>query len=169
MSKTAYSFKGVFLFFTSFLSIGILFYSASIRHYIDCRSDLIYEDADVKNHGVMAFRYSLMSIVADAQFIDSEVQKRTLLVDKLKDKLIIISQIRFSINDIPLNIESYENTLIKSFSVHENMVGSRLLKANIQCQSIPKWFEFITPLMLLLILNLYLAVRYFRTQKSSNS
>jgi hypothetical protein len=169
MSSSTYNSKVFFLFFTAFLSIGIFFYSASLSHSIDCRSDVIYEDADITRTDLAAFRYSLMSIIADGQFLDSKIQKQTLLVDKLKDKVIIISQVRFSTNDFSFNNELFENTLIKSFSAHKDMVGSRLLRKNIQCHSIPRWFEFITPLMLLLLFILYLIVRCFIKPKSVSS
>lgn len=169
MKRIVNRFKVVFVLLILSLCGGALLYSASLRHSSDCRADVIFDDADINTNDLNAFRYVLMGKISSEYFSNEDVQKQALLVDKIKEKIIIISQVRISSSKGLAEEGFLESRLAKAFLDVEKILGSRLISKNIQCHNISRWFEFLAPLFFLSLSLFYVIARFFKNQRTSNS
>ena len=154
-----------YLFFLAFCVafLGGL-YATSLRNATDCRVDAMFADSEIERADIVALRYWIRGMIVSTHFSEDVVHKNALLVDMIKQKLVVISQIRVSSADTNRASDYFENKLSRAFDDVSARLDLQLIGKNIQCYPKTKWHEYLAPVSLLLICLIFLLLRGVRRE-----
>lgn len=149
-----------------FLAFCIAFlgglYASTLRNATDCRVDAMFADSEIKRADIVAFRYWLRGVIVSNHFSEDIVHKNSLLVDMIKQKLVVISQLRVSSANTNRASDYFENKLSEAFDDVSAQLDSQLIEKRIKCYPKTKWHEYLAPFSLLLICLIFLLLRGVR-------
>ena len=75
----------------------------------------MFADSEIKRADIVAFRYWLRGVIVSNHFSEDIVHKNSLLVDMIKQKLVVISQLRVSSANTNRASDYFENKLSEAF------------------------------------------------------
>ena len=138
-----------------FFSVLNLYYFAAVRHSLQCRTDILIDGGKSLSGELHALRFLLREKIASENFINSKVQKNSIVIEGIKEKIIVISQVRLSSQNVFDKNDEIEKSLSAAFLDITNSLGIKILKQKIRCIKPPGWPELLTPTILLLVFLCY--------------
>lgn len=141
-----------------FFSILNLYYFAAVRHSLQCRSDILIDGGKSMSSELHALRFLLREKIASENFINSKVQKNSIVIEGIKEKIIVISQVRLSSQNVFDKSGEIEKSLSAAFLDITNLVGVKILKQKIRCIKPPSWPELLAPTILFSMFLCYILI-----------
>jgi hypothetical protein len=128
-----------------------IFYAYKNISSIDCKSVSVLAVKNFNSTERDSLRFNIARLIIDDIKISNNIQKNSLLLNFDEETITIISQIRVSNKFENLSPALIESILAENLAHITEIYKFRTLNQKINCVNPPPWYQFLSPMVMLLV------------------
>lgn len=136
--------------------VSLLFYVYLNASSIQCKTVAIYSVDSIARSELDGLRFNIGRLIIGDGNIREAMQKNSLLLNADDRTMSIVSQVRIANPNGSLDRKFVEKRLGQNINDISNVYGFAILNKSIECVDPPVWYQFLLPIVLLLLIFIFL-------------
>ena len=132
--------------------VSLLFYVYSHASSIECKTVAIYSVDNIARSELDGLRFNIGRLIIGDGNIREAIQKNSLLLNADDKTMSLVSQVRIANPNVSFDQKFVEMRFGQNLDEISNTYGFAILNKSIECIAPPVWYQFLLPIVLLLLI-----------------